>query len=133
MHALGQGMPHNAFEAAEWLARAASAGHTEAESEYATALFRGHGVPVDEARGAQLFLRAARKGNPVAQNRLARCLAHGRGVAKDLKEAAKWHAIAVAGGITDPALDKLVAKLGRADRRAAEVAAADWLEEHAAR
>jgi TPR repeat protein len=57
---------------------------------------------------------------------LARCYANGAGVEKDLVEAAKWHLIAKAAGEEDETLDKLVAKLGKADRAKAEKAADEW-------
>ena len=91
-------------------------------------LFRGHGVPPDQKHGAQLFRAAAEKGVAVAQNRLARCYAHGAGVETNLVEAAKWHLIAKAAGETDDNLDKIVAKLSKADRAKAQKAADEWRE-----
>ena len=41
-------------------------------------------------------------------------------------EAAKWHLIAKAGGVADESLDKIVAKLSKADRAHAQKAADDW-------
>ncbi len=126
MYATGQGTDHNAFEAAKWIAKAAEKGHTEAQIDYALILFRGHGVPPDAKKGAEFFRRAAEKGAATAQNRLARCYAHGAGVEKDLVEAAKWNVIARAGGIEDEVLDKMLAKLSRADRGKAQAAADQW-------
>jgi TPR repeat protein len=126
MYATGQGTDHNAFEAAKWIAKAAEKGHTEAQIDYALILFRGHGVPPDVKRGAEFFRRAAEKGAATAQNRLARCYAHGAGVEKDLIEAAKWNFIARAGGIEDEVLDKMLAKMSRADRGKAQAAADQW-------
>ena len=127
LYATGTGVdPPNAFEAAKWIGKAAAAGHTDAQVEYAVLLFRGHGVPPDQKHGAQLFRAAAEKGVVVAQTRLARCYANGAGVDKDLVQAAKWHLIAKAGGGEDEALDKLVAKLSKADRAKAEKAAEEW-------
>jgi uncharacterized protein len=126
LYATGAGVEANAFLAAQWIARAANAGHTEAAVEYAVLLFKGHGVQPDQKRGARLFRQAAEKGVAVAQNRLARCYANGAGVEKNPREAAKWHLIAQAGGALDEELDKIVARLPRAERQAAEQAAADW-------
>ena len=89
-------------------------------------LFQGHGVPPDPKRGAQLFRAAAEKGVAVAQNRLARCYAHGAGVETNLVEASKWHLIAKAAGQADESLDKVVAKLSRADRTKAQKGADEW-------
>jgi uncharacterized protein len=127
LYATGTGVdPPNAFEAAKWIGKAAAAGHTDAQVEYAVLLFRGHGVPPDQKHGAQLFRAAAEKGVAIAQNRLARCYANGAGVDKDLVQAAKWHVIAKAAGGEDETLDKLVAKLSKADRAKAEKAADEW-------
>jgi TPR repeat protein len=126
MFATGTGTDPNAFEAAKWIGRAATAGHPEAQVDYALILFRGHGVPPDPERGAEFFRRAAEKGVATAQNRLARCYAHGAGVAKNLVEAAKWNFIARAGGIEDEGLDKLLARLPPADRTKAQTAAQQW-------
>jgi len=127
LYATGTGVdPPNAFEAAKWIGKAAAAGHTDAQVEYAVMLFRGHGVPPDQKHGAQLFRAAAERGLAVAQNRLARCYANGAGVEKDLVEAAKWHLIAKAAGEADDNLDKLLAKLSKVDRAKAEKAADTW-------
>jgi TPR repeat protein len=127
LYATGTGVdPPNAFEAAKWIGKAAAAGHTDAQVEYAVLLFRGHGVPPDQKQGAQLFRAAAEKGAVLAQTRLARCYANGAGVDKDLVQAAKWHLIAKAAGGEDESLDKLLAKLSKADRTKAEKAAEDW-------
>lgn len=126
MYATGQGTDANAFEAAKWIGKAAAAGNVEAQIDYAVMLFRGHGVPVDTKRGADYFRQAAEKGAATAQNRLARCYAHGAGVELSLVEAAKWNFIAKAGGIDDAVLDKMLAKLSRADRTKAQAAAEQW-------
>jgi TPR repeat protein len=126
MYATGQGTDPNAFEAVKWIARAAEKGHVEAQIDYAVILFRGHGVPPDPTKGAEFFRKAAEKGAATAQNRLARCYAHGAGVEKNLVEAAKWNLIARAGGIEDPALEKLLSSISRGDRAKAQAAASQW-------
>lgn len=126
MYATGQGTDPNAFEAAKWIARAAEKGHVEAQIDYAVILFRGHGVPPDPKKGAEFFRKAAEKGAATAQNRLARCYALGAGVEKNMIEAAKWNLIARAGGIEDPALEKLLSSISRADRGKAQAAASQW-------
>jgi len=126
MYATGTGTDANALEAAKWIGKAANAGHVEAQLDYAVILFRGHGVPVDTNRGAQLFRMAADKGVATAQNRLARCYAHGAGVEQNLVEAAKWNLIARASGIEDETLEKMLAKLSRADKAKAQTAAGEW-------
>ena len=126
MYATGTGTDANAFEAAKWIGKAAAAGHVEAQVDYAVILFRGHGTPPDPKRGAEYFRKAAEKGVATAQNRLARCYAHGAGVKQDLVEAAKWNFIAKAGGIDDEILEKMLAKISRADRTKAQLAAEQW-------
>ena len=107
-----------------------------AELAYAVILFKLDADPancddVDRLRAAHreafAYLQsAAAKGNPVGQNRLARCYANGLGTEVSLLEAAKWHFIAKDGGVDDPALEKLIAKLSRSDRQKAQIAADEW-------
>lgn len=138
LYATGTGVEANAFEAARWMEKAATAGHPEAEIEFAVTLFKVDAPPGDvaalaaqkeaEKRGANLFRSAADKGYPVAQNRLARCYAYGKGVEASTFEAVKWHLIAKAGGAEDELLETLIKKLSRADRQKVERAAEEWLE-----
>ena len=133
LYATGTGVEANAEQAAKWFKRAADAGMAEAELDYGVILFQGKGVPPDQKRGAEMFQRAADKGNVVAQNRLARCYGFGAGVTADALAAAKWHFIAKAGGEQDEVLEKLAAKLSKADRAKAEQAASAWREAALAR
>ncbi len=136
MLTVGTGTEPNAFEGAKWIGRAARAGHVEAEIEYAVILFKLDGDPANSDDAARLraahrealsyLISAASKGNPVGQNRLARCYANGLGTEVNLLEAAKWHFIAKDGGVDDPALEKLIAKLSRSDRQKAQIAADEW-------
>ena len=48
------------------------------------------------------------------------------GVEMNVVEAAKWHLLAAAGGVKDESLDKVVARLSKADRARAQKAAEDW-------
>jgi uncharacterized protein len=128
LYAAGTGVEANAFEAAKWIGKAALAGHPEAQLAYALLLFRGQGIPADAKKGVEYFRSAADKGVIVAQNRLARCYAQGAGVEVDALEAAKWHLIAKAGGLADDSLDKVLAKLSKADRLKAQQAAEEWRE-----
>jgi len=73
----------NYVEAARWLGAAAAADYTDAQVEYAIALFNGTGVEKSEAGAVTLLSRAARKGSPIAQNRLAHIYAAGRVLAAD--------------------------------------------------
>jgi uncharacterized protein len=92
-------------------------------------MFNGEGVPANEAFAARAFRRAALKGNAIAQNRLARLSVAGRGVPPNKVEAAAWHLMAAAQGLSDPWLDNALKDLSpderaRAERLAAERSAA---------
>jgi TPR repeat protein len=121
-------VPKDLNEAARLLAAATLADNTDAQVEYAIALFNGLGVARDERAAAVLLAKAARKGNPIAQNRLANILAIGRGVQANLVEAIKWHMIAKAGGVGDIPLDAFVQKQTPDIRAAGEKAAKPWLD-----
>ncbi len=114
----------NQVAAAEWFAKAAAQGLTDAALDYGVLVFRGEGVEKDEKIGAQWMLIAARRGNVVAQNRVARLYAFGRGVAADPVEALKWNLLAAKGGRPDAELDTLLAKLAAEQKAEAEARAA---------
>jgi hypothetical protein len=121
-------VPKDLAAAARLLAAASTSDLTDAQVEYAIALFNGFGVARDESHAAALLKKAARKGNPVAQNRLANILAVGRGMKADPVEAIKWHIVAKAGGVSDVPLDTFVQKQAPDVRTAAEKAAKAWLD-----
>ena len=121
-------MPKDLGESARLLAAAARADYTDAQVEYAIALFNGAGVGRDEPTAAALLKKAARKGNPIAQNRLANILAIGRGLPADPVQAIKWHMVAKAGGVSDVPLDTFAQKQAPDVRTAAEKAAKPWLD-----
>jgi TPR repeat protein len=116
----------DALEAATWIGKAARGGMPEAQFEYAVMLLRGQGLAADKDLAVPYLLAAARRDIAGAQNRLARLYELGIGVKKDLVEAAKWRLVARDQGLADPELDKLVARLSRSDRLAAEKAAFAW-------
>ena len=120
-------MTKDPAETARLLSLASRAGNIDAQVEYAIALFNGLGVAPDEAAAAELMRKAAGRGSPIAQNRFARVLAAGRGARANPVEAAKWHIVAKAGGISDTWLDEFVQKLSPAEREAGEKAARPWL------
>ena len=115
-------------EAVRLLAAASSADNTDAQVEYAIALFNGTGVAKDQRMAAILLAKAARKGNPVAQNRLANILAVGRGVQANPVQAIKWHIVAKAGGVSDIPLDGFVQNQPPDVRAAGEKAAKPYLD-----
>jgi uncharacterized protein len=129
LHKEGRGVEKDLTEAVRLLAAASRADNTDAQVEYAIALFNGTGgVARNERLAATLLAKAARKGNPIAQNRLANILAVGRGVQANAVEAVKWHIVAKAGGVSDIPLDTFVQKQTPEIRAAGEKAAKPWLD-----
>lgn len=122
----GVGVPTDAYEASRWLRRAAEQGMPEAQFDYAVMLLGGKGINSDMPKALEYLRSAAEKGIAGAQNRLAYVHFEGVRTAKSPKDGAKWRLIAKASGIADDKLDKMVAGLTAADRRAGEVAAAEW-------
>ena len=98
-------MKRDVVESTRLLYLAAIADNTDAQVEYAIALFNGTGVAKNEEEAARFLVRAARRGSPIAQNRLAHILAAGRGLPADPVEAIKWHLISKEGGANDQKLD----------------------------
>ena len=121
-------MPRDLNEAARLLAASALADYTDAQVEYAIAMFNGTGVARDEARAAALLKKAARQGSPIAQNRLANILVVGRGLAADPVEAIKWHLVSRALGANDLGLDDFMRRQPPDVRAAGEKAAQPWIE-----
>jgi TPR repeat protein len=125
----GRGVEKDLTEAVRLLAAASRADNTDAQVEYAIALFNGTGgAERNERLAATLLAKAARKGNPIAQNRLANILAVGRGLQANAVEAVKWHIVAKAGGVSDIPLDTFVQKQTPEIREAGEKAAKPWLD-----
>ncbi|MGI9406092.1 MAG: hypothetical protein ACR2O4_06935, partial [Hyphomicrobiaceae bacterium] len=62
------------------------------------------------------------------QNRLARLYTAGLGVEESRIEAAKWHLLARAKGVSDFKLDVVISKLSAEDRAEAEQQVAAWNE-----
>jgi len=84
-------------------------------------------VTASESGAARYFRRAAAKGNAIAQNRLARLLAAGRGVPQNKVDAAAWHLLAAAQGLSDSWLDNALKDLTADERTRAERLAAERL------
>ena len=91
-------------------------------------LLKGFGLTKDESKIVTYLKSAAEKGIPGAQNRLAYVHMEGVGTDKNLVEAAKWRIIAQKNGVADTVLDGMLAKLSKADRAKAEVAASEWID-----
>jgi TPR repeat protein len=121
----GRGVARDPAEAARWFERSAKNGTVAGDVELAILLFNGEGVPANEPLAARTFRRAAMKGNAIAQNRLARLYVAGRGLPANKIEAAAWHLIASAQGLTDPWLDEALKDMPAEDRTRAEAIAGD--------
>jgi uncharacterized protein len=128
----GLGTEPDAYKATEWLRAAAKSGMAAAQYEYAVAILQGRGFNKDKPDIVDYLISAARQGIPGAQNRLAHIYAEGRLVRRDMIEAAKWRLIAKASGRKaesyDKALDRQIAKMRRADRQKARLAADGFVE-----
>jgi TPR repeat protein len=108
--------------------QAALADNTDAQVEYAIALYNGEGIAPNQDAAAALFRKAALHGSAIAQDRLARILTSGKGAPANPVEAMKWHLISRAAGETDLELDGIMEKLTTDQRAAAEKAAKPWLD-----
>ena len=115
-------------EAVKLWAAASLAGDTDAQVEYAIALYNGDGVPRDEDTAAQIFLKAAKLGSPIAQDRYARIMASGLGAPRDPVKAVKWHLVSRAGGETDITLDDFMSKLDAATVAEGTKQAQPWID-----
>ena len=99
-----------------------------AEYDYAVVLLKGFGLTKDEPKTIGYLKSAAGKGIAGAQNRLAYVYLEGVGTDKNPVEAAKWRLIAAKNGVEDKTLDEMIAKLSKADRAKAELAASEWTD-----
>ena len=124
----GRGVPKDMHEAVRLWALAALADDTDAEVEYAIALYNGDGVARNEDAAAAIFFKAAKQGSPIAQDRYARILASGLGAPRDPVKAVKWHLVSRAAGETDITLDDFMASLPPATVAEGTKQAQPWLE-----
>ncbi|MGA8320389.1 MAG: HcpA family protein, partial [Xanthobacteraceae bacterium] len=123
----GRGVPKDMHEAVKLWSQAALADNTDAQVEFAIALFNGDGIERNEAAAALIFHKAALRNSAIAQDRLALILSRGQGAPLSPVNATKWHLISRANGETDLELDGFVDKLDPETRAAGEKAAKTWL------
>jgi len=128
LYALGEGIDQDKTLAALWTGRAATRGLVAAQLEYAIMLFKGIGVEKNISRAVWFFRAAAERGNPVAQNRLATLYAFGVGIKQSRIEAAKWHLLARAKGVSDFKLDVVVSKLSSEQRAEVDQLVGEWAD-----
>lgn len=88
---LGEGLPQNYFESANWYKKSAEQGYLPAEVYLGYLYDIGRGVKQNDQEAHRWYTIAARKGDPVAQNNLATMLREGRGYQADAPLAAKWY------------------------------------------
>jgi uncharacterized protein len=95
---LGEGVPKDMAQEAQWLKKAAAQGYLPAEEHLAALYELGEGVPQNDAEAAKWLRVGADHGDAAAQKTLGDFYAAGRGVKKNLDEAVKlWRAAAVQG------------------------------------
>jgi hypothetical protein len=95
---LGEGVPQDYGQAANWYSKAAKAGYAPAIASLGYLHQVGKGVAQDSAAGAALHKQAAEAGDLRGQFFLAVAYTNGLGVPQDAREAARWyHAAAKAG------------------------------------
>jgi TPR repeat protein len=132
LYRTGRGTEPDAYKATTWLRAAAKSGMAAAQYEYAVAILQGRGFNRDKPDIVDYLISAARQGIPGAQNRLAHIYAEGRLVRRNMIEAAKWRLIAKASGREtarfDKVLDSQIAKMSRAERQKARLAADGFVE-----
>lgn len=120
----------NLKNALDWYQRGMVAGHELAAFAYAEHLENGVGVLRDTKAALSAYNKAAALGYTKAQNRLGVIYAEGLLTQKNLAEAYKWFLIATTNGY-EAAKDnrsRAEAKLTKAERHSAELAAKKWLE-----
>ena len=117
LYATGTGVEPNAFEAAKWIGKAADCGAPRGAGR-----LRRHAVP---RPGRRRSTRSAaprcsapprRRGSPPRRSGWRAAWRRVRACRPTCVDAAKWHLIAKSGGLTDEGLEKMLAKLSKADR-----------------
>ncbi|KAF9346415.1 hypothetical protein BGX26_002100 [Mortierella sp. AD094] len=92
------GVPQDFSLAAEYLLKAASQGHVDAQHKLGLMYEFGKGVSQDYAKAAEWYQRAADQGNPDSQSCLGFLYESGLGVPMDISKAVEWWGKAVAQG-----------------------------------
>ena len=91
MYLEGKRVPRDYQKAAEWIGKAAEAGHPEAQHDLGLMHYKGRGVELDYQKACEWFARAAEQGHVKAQYNLGVMYENGYGVPKDLAKAAEWY------------------------------------------
>ena len=102
IHRMGLGVPHDEMKAREYWKQAAEAGI--AEAQYYMGSFTTATGDLNAAKQAEWLRRAVQSGNPGLAAKAACALGYlyaegkGGGIRRDMKESARWYAIAAQGG-----------------------------------
>lgn len=86
-----RGVDHDVVLAAQWLERAAQAGHTEAMAELGLCYELGCGVEQSDERALDWYMRAANQGSLVAKFSVGEAFEEARGVPQSHEEACLWY------------------------------------------
>ena len=102
IHRMGLGVPHDEMKAREYWRKAAEAGI--AEAQYYMGAFTTATGDLNAAKQAEWLRKAVQSGNPAVAAKAACSLGSmyadgkGGGIRRDMKESARWYAIAAQGG-----------------------------------
>jgi TPR repeat protein len=91
MRELGNGVPQDLTQAANWYLKAGAAGDQEAQRRLGYFYRNGTGVRRDEKESARWFRMAAEQGDAVAQVEYGKAAEDGEGIRKNEAEAAEWY------------------------------------------
>ena len=103
MYEVGQGVPRDEAEAANWYRRAAEQGLAGAQYSLAALYVQGKGVSANENEAMKWYRLAAEQGDALAQYNLGMRYYEGRGVPPEPAQAYQWLSLAGAQGIADAA------------------------------
>lgn len=114
--------------AAQWYRKAADAGDSEGQSNFADMLTEGRGVSRNDAEAFSWYRKSAAQGNKYAQYDMAQMLEQGRGTARNEREAAKLYLKAAEAqvGKAQLALGKMYAR-GRGGLAKSKAKAQFWM------
>jgi TPR repeat protein len=99
--AIGEGVPRNYVQAAQWYLKAAQQGNAVAQNNLGFLYQFGQGVPRNHDQAVQWFRKAIQQGNPASQNALGVLYERGQGVPQDYSQAAQWFRKAAQQGQAD--------------------------------
>ena len=131
-YSVGDGVPKDAAQAAEWFRKSAEQGNSTAQFNLALMYDTGEGVPKDVAQAAEWYRKAAEQGNSTAQFNLGLMYYKGEGVPKNLVQAHMWKNLAAASGEESARgnLTILERDMTEEQRAEAEKLAREWFEAH---